>query len=220
MSENVMHVYMMPGMAANPSIFENIELPKDQFKVHWLEWMIPVKNESLTDYAKRMCEKIEHDDIGLIGVSFGGILVQEMVKYISVKKLIVISSVKSKNDLPRRMRIAKATSLHKLLPTSLASNIDVLAKFAMGDFAAKRVELYKKFLSVSDKYYLDWSIDQIVNWSQEQPIENAIYIHGTKDEIFTHTCDDRCITIDGGTHIMIINRFKWFNENLPKLLID
>ncbi|OIQ28325.1 MAG: alpha/beta hydrolase [Bacteroidetes bacterium MedPE-SWsnd-G2] len=220
MSENVMHVYMMPGMAANPAIFENIVLPEDQFKVHWLEWMVPVKGELLSDYAKRMCEKIEHENIGLIGVSFGGILVQEMEKYISVKKLIVVSSVKSMHDLPRRMRIARATSLHKLLPTGLASNIDILAKFAFGDFAAKRVELYKKFLSVSDKYYLDWSIDQVVNWDQAEPNPRAIYIHGTKDEIFTHTCDDSCINIEDGTHIMIINRFKWFNENLPKLLLD
>ncbi len=31
-------VFMMPGMAANPTIFENIKLP-DEFKVHWLDWL-------------------------------------------------------------------------------------------------------------------------------------------------------------------------------------
>ena len=37
----------MPGMAANPKIFEYIKLPEDQFKIHWLEWIIPEHNESL-----------------------------------------------------------------------------------------------------------------------------------------------------------------------------
>ena len=25
----------------------HIKLPEDQFEIHWLEWMIPLKNESL-----------------------------------------------------------------------------------------------------------------------------------------------------------------------------
>ena len=54
---------MMPGMAANPTIFENIKLPEDQFKIHWLEWIIPNKNETLESYAKRMIEKIEHNKL-------------------------------------------------------------------------------------------------------------------------------------------------------------
>ena len=30
MNTKLTHVYLMPGMAANPSIFEHIELPEDQ----------------------------------------------------------------------------------------------------------------------------------------------------------------------------------------------
>ena len=42
MNQDIIHVYLMPGMAANPSIFEYIKLPEDQFKIHWLEWVIPL----------------------------------------------------------------------------------------------------------------------------------------------------------------------------------
>ena len=55
MSQDIIHVYLMPGMAADPSIFENIKLDKDQFEIHWLKWIIPHKNESLSAYAKRKC---------------------------------------------------------------------------------------------------------------------------------------------------------------------
>ena len=88
MNSNLTHIYLMPGLAANPLIFEYIKLPEEKYKIHWLEWQIPEKTETLQDYAKRMCKFIEHDNIVLLGVSFGGILVQEMSKYIKLKRLL------------------------------------------------------------------------------------------------------------------------------------
>ena len=110
------------------------------------------------------------------------------------------------------------TKAYKILPTQLVSNIDLLTKYAFGETIKKRVDLYKKYLSVDDKTYLDWAIKQIVCWKQEEPNREAIYIHGDKDVIFPHSCVGDCIVVKGGTHIMIINKYKWFNENLPKLI--
>jgi hypothetical protein len=118
------------------------------------------------------------------------------------------------------MKILKATKAYKILPTQLVSNIDFLAKYAFGETVTKRVELYKKYLSVSDKNYLDWAIENVIEWNQEEPNPEAIYIHGDQDAIFTHSCQGNCIVVEGGTHIMVINKYKWFNENLPKLILD
>lgn len=219
MTDALIHVYCMPGMAANPSIFEYIKLPENQFKIHFLEWKIPMQDEPLSLYAKRMCKDVKHDNPVLLGVSFGGILIQEMSKHINVRKLIVVSSVTTNNQLPRRMKFAKSTNAHKLLPTGLASSIKELEKYNFGKAIAKRLELYKKYMSVSDKYYLDWSIHQIVNWSQKERLPNVIQIHGDKDGVFTHSCDSDCHVLSNGTHIMIIDRYKWFNENLPSLIL-
>ena len=207
-------------MAANPSIFENIKLPEYQFKMHLLEWIIPHENETLQDYAKRIITKIEHQNPVLIGVSFGGILVQEMSKWIECKKVIVISSVKSKHELPKRLKVLKVTNAYKILPTQLIANIDHLSKFVFGKTINKRIELYKKYLSVRDKSYLDWAIKQIIFWDQENPDPKTIYIQGDHDMVFPHTCQGNCIVVKGGTHIMIINKFKWFNEHLPKLILN
>lgn len=220
MSQELIHVYLMPGLAANPTIFEHIKLPEDQFQIHWLEWIIPNQKETLESYAKRMIAKIEHDNIVLLGVSFGGMLVQEMSKHIKLRKLFVVSSVKSKHELPKRMKVLKLTKAYKILPTQLVSNIDFLAKYAFGETVTKRIELYKKYLSVSDKRYLDWAIENVIEWNQDEPNQEAIYIHGDKDAIFPHSCHGNCIVIKGGTHIMVINKYKWFNENLPKLILD
>ena len=119
----------MPGMAANPIIFEHIKLPENQFKIHWLEWMLPINDESISDYALRMISNIKHENIVLLGVSFGGILVQEISKHINVRKLIIVSSVKSMHELPKHMLLAKKMRAYALVPTQLASNIDLLSKY-------------------------------------------------------------------------------------------
>ena len=90
----------------------------------------PFDNESISDYALRISKKIKHDNVVLLGVSFGGVLVQEISKHIKVRKLIIVSSVKSMHELPKKMLLAKTTKLYKFIPTQLASNIDVFAKYA------------------------------------------------------------------------------------------
>ncbi len=220
MNQELIHVYFIPGMAANPTIFEHINLPESTFKIHHLEWFLPEHiDEHLSSYAQRMVGQIEHENCVLIGVSFGGILVQEMRKFIPTKKVIIISSVSSWHELPKRLKLLRATKFYKALPTQLASNIDLLAKFSMGVIDAKRIELYKKYLSVSDKLYLDWAIKQTVNWNQEQAQEDVIHIHGDKDGVFPIKNIKNSIVVKGGTHVMILNKFKWFNENLPTLIL-
>lgn len=211
-------VYFMPGMAANPSIFEYIQLDEDTFDVHYLSWKTPVKSESLETYALRMCQEVVHQNPVLIGVSFGGILVQEMAKLISVKRLIIISSVKSYDELPHRMKFARQTKAYKILPTGMVNYIDQMANLPLGNSVKKRIKLYKKYMFVSDKYYLDWSIENIVCWKQKTPKNDLIHIHGDKDTVFPIEHIKDCIIVPEGTHIMIINKYRWFNKHLPNII--
>ena len=213
------HVYFMPGMAASSSIFERIKLPEEQFEMHFLEWVLPEDKETLVKYAERMSQNIKHENVVLIGVSFGGVLVQEMAQFVSVRKVIIISSVKSNKELPSRMKIERTTKIYKLVPTSLVKNVEVLAKFAFGEVVKKRLELYEKFLSMREKSYLDWAIDQILNWSRVQPDPKVIHIHGDADEVFPVKNIKEFINIEGGTHIMILSKYRWINANLPEIIL-
>lgn len=212
-------VYFMPGLAASSAIFERISLPLDQFEMIFLEWELPLDKETLSEYAKRISQRIEHKNPVLIGVSFGGILVQEMVKWIQVRKVIIISSVKSNEEFPRRMKIAKTTKAYKLIPMNLLLNVESLAKFSFGEKVNQRLKLYEKFLSVRDKNYLDWAIEQVILWDRIVVDEKVIHIHGDEDDVFPIKYIKKCIVVKGGTHIMILNKFKWLNENLPKIIL-
>jgi hypothetical protein len=215
------HVYFMPGMAASSSIFERIHLPTETFEMHLLEWVLPNNNESLKEYARRMAKNINHENVILVGVSFGGILVQEMKQFVNLKKVIIISSVKSNAEFPRRFKVAKTTKAYKLIPTKLFENIELLAKYTFGSSILKqKMKLYEKFLSVRDKVYLDWAIEQIINWNRTEIDNEIIHIHGDADEVFHIKYISKAIYIKGGTHIMIITKYRWFNENLPKIMLD
>lgn len=218
---NKIPVYFMPGLAASTTIFEHIKLPEDQFEMYFLEWFLPNDKESIESYAKRMNEKILHENPVLIGVSFGGILVQEMAKLMPTRKVIIISSVKSNTEFPSRLKMARATKVYKILPTQLLSNVELLVKYAFGsNIIQKRLKLYEKYLSVRDKSYLDWSIENVLLWHQKIADKNIIHIQGDADEVFPIKNIHNCIVVKGGTHIMIINKYKWFNENLPKLILQ
>jgi pimeloyl-ACP methyl ester carboxylesterase len=213
-------VYFMPGLAANSAIFERIKLPEDQFEMIFLEWEIPFEKETLIAYAKRMAAKVSHENPVLIGVSFGGILVQEMAVFLHVQKLIIISSVKCNQEFPMHFKIAKTTKAYKLLPTSLLLNIENLAKFSFGELINSRIKLYEKFLSVRDIRYLDWAIEQVILWERTVIDTNVIHIQGDADEVFPVKNIQNYIPVRGGTHIMILTKYKWLNENLPTIILS
>ncbi|OUD36629.1 alpha/beta hydrolase [Flavobacterium sp. FPG59] len=214
------HVYFMPGLAASTTIFERIKLPETDFEMHYLEWEIPFDNETLVAYAKRIADKIVHRNPVLIGVSFGGILVQEMAKHIVVSKVIIISSVKSNAEFPLRLKVAKSTKAYKLIPMNLILNIETLAKFSFGEKVNQRLKLYEKFLSVRDIRYLTWAVEQVVLWDRVTIDESVVHIHGDQDDVFPIKNIKKCIVVKGGTHIMILNKYKWLNEKLPLIITD
>ena len=213
-------VYFMPGLAANASIFERISLPSDQFDTYFMEWEIPLDNETLSEYAQRISKKVTHKNPVLVGVSFGGILVQEMAQFLNPSKIIIISSVKSNLEFPTAFKLAKQTKAYKIIPTSLIENAYNLAKFTFGEKVIKRLKLYQMFLTVRDKKYLDWSIEKIILWDRKKADSNVVHIHGDADEVFPIKYIQNCIVVKGGTHIMILTKYKWINVNLPKIIIE
>lgn len=214
-------IYFLPGLAANPSIFKNIYLDPDRFEMYFLEWMIPFEEESISEYALRFCTKVKHENAVLVGVSFGGIIAQEMNLVHNFRKIIIISSVKTRQELPLHLQLAGKTRAYKLIPTSFfAQNIDLLSKYAFGKPIVNRLDLYKQYLSITDKRYLDWAIKQVVSWNQDKSDPNLVHIHGDRDIIFPIENIKTCVIVEGGTHIMILNKYRWLNKNLPMLILE
>lgn len=209
--KNKTHVYFMPGMCANPLIFERIKLSSN-FKPHYLNWISPLKNESLQNYVIRLSKYIKHKDSILVGVSFGGVIVQELSKILKIKKVVIISSVKSNKELSNSMKFAKKTKSYKLLPVTWLNDFESLLAFVLGPKIKRKVNLYRKYLSVRDENYLKWAIREMVNWNQTSPLKGVIHIHGTYDLVFPVINIKNYISVERGDHTMILKRADWLNN--------
>jgi hypothetical protein len=117
------------------------------------------------------------------------------------------------------MKIAKTTKAYKLIPMSLILNLENLAKFSFGGKINQRIKLYEKYLSVRDIKYLEWAVEKVILWDRTVIDERVIHIHGDNDDVFPIKYIQKCIVVKGGTHIMILSKYKWLNANLPNIIL-
>lgn len=212
-------IYFMPGLAAGPEIFENLELAPEKYTLHYLRWIQPLHpQEHISDYAFRLSAFIKAKKPVLIGVSFGGVLVQEIAKFVHPRKIIIISSIKSHAELPLKYRVAKHTKIYKIFPLKIIENFEDYTKYFVGETLSKKAQLYQKYLSVRNKEYLKWSLFAMLHWEQLQQIENIVHIHGTKDPIFPIQNIPNSIEIKGGTHAIILTKAKIISEIIDTVL--
>ena len=214
------HLYCFPGLGASTKIFEGLGFSNKDIEIHLISWKIPLSfEESIQDYAARICEEIKHERPIIIGVSFGGMIVQEMSKIIQVEKVIIISSLKSHREFPNRLKVLKDSKAYKLFPTGFIQNFEEYAKYFYGDFLKKKAELYKMYLSVRDPLYLKWAIHNVLHWKQDVPPENLVHIHGTEDPIFPHKYLKDFIPVHGGKHEMILTKARRISEIIEKSIL-
>ncbi len=213
------HLYCMPGLAANSKIFEFIRLPKP-FVIHKLEWIDPLPNESIQSFSKRMCEKIKKKNPILLGVSFGGILVQEMSKIIPCHKVIIISSVKSYKEFPIHIMLGRKSKAYKYFPTQWIDKTEDFIGFVFGPSMRKRIGLYKHYLSFRSKEYLQWALHHFFQWDQKEADPKVIHIHGTHDALIPVFNIKNYIAVKGGTHAMILRKAHLLNEILLEIILN
>ncbi|WP_369048643.1 YqiA/YcfP family alpha/beta fold hydrolase [Tenacibaculum sp. UWU-22] len=210
-------IYFVPGLGASSKIFERLQISQDKFELYYLDWMLPqTKQETIDSYAKRMCARIKHKNVILIGVSFGGVVVQEMSKLINTRKVIIISSIKSNKELPKRLKFIKFTKSYKLFPTKIVADFEAYEKYFFNAFLQKKAALYKIYMSKRNPQYLNWAIYNVLNWEQDQSLDNIIHIHGKKDKVFPIKHIKESIEIDNGTHAMILTKASSISKIIEK----
>lgn len=108
-------VYLISGLGADERVFKFLSLPQIDAKP--IFWEKTDKAETISQYCKKLLKQIDLDsEIILIGVSFGGIVAQEIAKLVPVKKIIIVSSVKSPSEFSFPLRFARATQIHRIIP--------------------------------------------------------------------------------------------------------
>src|SRR5215203_5816329 len=111
-----MNVYFISGLGADRRAFERLTL-SDKYQIHHLDWIKPIKGESLNDYAKRLAAPIDTSQpFSVVGLSMGGMIASTMTTFLHPYKTVLISSIGCNKEFPPLLRLARRLPLHKFIP--------------------------------------------------------------------------------------------------------
>ncbi len=213
MARKLRKLYLLSGLGADHRAFANLDLTS--FSTEVIEWISPLPRESIDSYVKRLCFQIdEGEEVWLLGVSFGGIIAQEISKVIPCQQVIIVSSVQSHTDFSPLLRIARRIRLDKIIPgRSLKFLGKLLGPFLFSVETANEKKLLKAIMQDTEIPFLKWAIDQIMIWRGAH-VPGTLHIHGTSDRIFPGKYLRNFHPIDQGGHFMIYNKA----EEVAKLI--
>ena len=209
-------VYCISGFAADRRVFSGIDFRGHS--VHFVDWIVPVPDESIEAYAARLRAAILHDAPVLLGLSFGGMMCIEIAKLIPTEKVIIVSSVKTRHELPRWMPVTGRLQLDRLLPLKSFELIKPIEDYNLGLEGPEERTLVEEYRDRLDPVYANWAIPQILNWENEWVPGNIVHIHGKKDHIFPIRRIHADHVVEDGGHFMIMNRAASINPTLRRIL--
>ena len=209
-------LYCIPGLGADERLFSKIK--SNEFQVEVLNWIEPGKDETLNDYAKRFANYYLNlsEPIYLLGVSFGGVLAQEISRLIKIKKLILVSSFTSTKELTR---ISPTIKLNKSVPTHVIKYAYPLSNYFFTAKTTESKQLVSAYHSNLNKNLFRWSLDQILFFEPIESLANYIRIHGEKDKLVPrpHKVD---YLISNAGHLLIFENGEEVSEILQSLLVE
>lgn len=197
-------IYCISGLGADERAFSKLRLPGYELKV--IPWLMPEQDESIESYAARMRAGIEEENPVLMGLSFGGMICTEIAKQVPVKKLIIISSIKSSDELPAWMKIVAKLRLHKIVPLKSSKLTEPIQNIMLGADSAEEKMIaaaYRKKVNIT---YTNWAVNQAINWKNSWQHPATVHIHGDVDRMFPIKNIKPDFTIKNGGHFMIMNK--------------
>ncbi len=213
-----MNIYCISGLGADERIFSRLDFR--QHTVTHIPWLIPEKKESLEHYAKRMASSIVAPDPVIIGVSFGGMVAIEISKFLSLKKIILISSIKTKYEKPFYFRAAAALHINKLIPLRPYKILEPIENYNLGIKTPDEKTLAADFRRNLNINYSNWAIDQVLHWNNTTIPPNLVHIHGNNDHVFPIKYIRPDFVINDGGHLMVYNHAAEIDSILMKVLKD
>lgn len=196
-------VYFISGLGADKRAFSFLDL--SFCEPVFIEWIKPLKNESLQQYALRLKEQIKEPAAVIVGVSFGGMLATEIAKSDSTIKAIIISSNKVKKEFPKVFMIGKYIPAYKWMPSSLLKKAAILRKMFFGPVGENQKKIFRQILNDTDTNFTKWAVYSILHWENSVVPDNLVHIHGTSDKLLPFRLVKADYSIDKGTHLMVMN---------------
>ena len=209
-------IYIFSGLGADERVFKKLDF--SGFDVTFVDWILPLDKETIEQYATRLLDQIPTEKPLLMGLSFGGIMAVEVAKQISTKKIILIASAKTKDEIPFYLRFAGKLNLHQLMPSSLLKSSNFITNWFFGISSLEDKQLLKQILLDTNPIFLKWAMDKVAKWKNTSLPENSFHIHGDSDRILPLQFVQADVIVKNGGHFMTLNKADELTRTLREEL--
>ncbi|NEN25212.1 alpha/beta hydrolase [Cryomorpha ignava] len=208
-----MKVYLFSGLGADERLFQKLK-PVPGYEYVPLPYVHPGNSEALADYAALLVEAYRFETPCIFGgVSIGGMIAQEIAQIVRPEKLLLISTLQFRSELPGVFKLGDNKFTKSLLSKPL---LDAAA--SLGDkFTVKSKEgrkLFYDMLRDSEADFMKFGFGVVLGWQPPKAQVPVIRIHGNKDRVFPLSRIKECIKIKGGNHFMVYEKGEEIGEIL------
>jgi pimeloyl-ACP methyl ester carboxylesterase len=197
-------IYLIGGLGVDERVFTNIHFKNHEKRV--IKWLEPLPNEPLPDYCKRLLPQIDSDSPVIAGVSFGGMVSNEIAKLIPVKKVILISSIRSWLEMPWYFRLSGKLGLHHMVSMNWVRKSNRLLRWIFWVYDPVHRKLLETIAGETSPTFLKWAVNASVKWRGEEG-NNVWQIHSNKDRTFPlRYIKHPDVVLKGTGHLMVVQR--------------
>jgi pimeloyl-ACP methyl ester carboxylesterase len=209
-------VYFISGLGADKRVFSFLDL--SFCEPVFIDWITPLKKESLENYARRLRDTIPESHPTIAGISFGGMLTAEMAKADPNIAAIIIASNKTSTEFPGYLRAARYFPVYKWLPPGMLKRSAYAFKWMLGRNEKVQKKIILDIIRDTDMNFVKWAVGAILNWESKDARGNIIHIHGTRDKLLPYRLVKADYTIEGGPHVLPLDKHEEISALLRTLI--
>ncbi|HEX5554313.1 MAG TPA: alpha/beta fold hydrolase [Chitinophagaceae bacterium] len=213
----MLDVYFISGLGADQRLFQYLDI--QGIRPHFVHWITPGKNESWDSYAQRLLDQIKTPDPVLIGMSMGGMMAMEVSKLIPTKKVILLSSAKTYHEIPPYFRLLRIFRGHQWFSYELLTRLGLIfGGWLFGTTCKADEALLKEIIHDTDETFFRWAWQRVASWRSTFQGNHVTHLHGNHDHMLPIRYTRPDYVIEGGTHLMVVNKADEISQLLQELL--
>jgi pimeloyl-ACP methyl ester carboxylesterase len=210
-----------PGMGVDGRLFDVQR--SDLGAIESPDWIEPKPDESLASYGERMAERLSlAGPFVLGGMSFGGMLAQEVARHCRPAGLVLLSTCRTHSAIPAygRLieRLARAVS-NRLLSQSVRVSSRIVEMFHPG-LSPEHGRLVATMFRDTSPDFLRWAAGALLQWEAE-PLDLPVYqLHGEQDSVIPLARVGDVKVIRGAGHLVSLTHADEVNRFIREALRD
>jgi pimeloyl-ACP methyl ester carboxylesterase len=201
-----MDIHLIPGLGTDHRIFDRLLVHVPDRHAH--DWPVMAPGSSLRHFAEALAERIDASRPHvLIGMSMGGMVVQEMSAITKPQRVVIISSWKGPHEMPLPIRSLRGTHPERVLTKEMLKRLMPMIRWQMGVRGKEELDLLDAFMHANTIEQLKVQVAAVLGWyGPSTPVEDQLHIHGDQDRLMPLAPIKNVVVVPGGTHFMVFSK--------------